>query len=207
VKRLCVLAALAVVVLGPVGCAPGDEAVLTINGDDVLSADELQGQLDQLVDAEDALTALDGRGAGAETLSAGFVASVLGNHALTGLIEADLAANEVPTTEEDVATGTEQLRQVLLNPAQQGLVPLELEDVPSGYRGTLIDLYSSFNTLIRDLGTVEAAQARVDELLVGADVEVADRYGHWDLDQGGVVPPEGPVSPTTTLLAPAPPAE
>ena len=45
--------------------------------------------------------------------------------------------------------------------------------------------------------------ARLKEARLAADVEVADRYGRWDAEVGNVVPPEGPVVPTTLpLIAP-----
>lgn len=42
----------------------------------------------------------------------------------------------------------------------------------------------------------------INEALADAEVEVNPRYGTWDTDQLTVVPPEGPASPTTTVVLP-----
>lgn len=194
-KRLRALAVLAAVAFGLAGCAPGDAPVLTVNGAEVLTTDEFQAQLDQLADDEDFLTLTDGRGAGAGTLSSGFVASVLSNEVLDALLVEELEAEGVETTEDDVTTGSEQLA---------GAVGGPIEDIPSRYRETLVDLFAHAGALRGTLDDDEAAlQARITELLADAEVEVAARYGRWDTEQGQVVPPEGPVTPTTTI-PPAP---
>jgi hypothetical protein len=92
---------------------------------------------------------------------------------------------------------------------------LDIEDVPSGYRGTLIDLFSAYAALIvehggnlddpNDPANQPILQEISDQLLAlrtEADVEIAGRYGRWDADaeRPSVVPPEGPVTPTTAPL-------
>jgi parvulin-like peptidyl-prolyl isomerase len=47
----------------------------------------------------------------------------------------------------------------------------------------------------------QALQDWVATALAEADVEVDPRYGTWDPEQGGVVPPEGPAAPSTTIPA------
>ena len=77
--------------------------------------------------------------------------------------------------------------------------------MPSDYRETLIELYGNFVRPRRASSTTtqQAAQERLQEARLAAEVEVAERYGRWDTEQGNVVPPEGPVSPTTVpLIAP-----
>jgi hypothetical protein len=93
VKRLLATAALALLATaGLASCSPGEDAAVRVNGDTVLTLDELQDQLDQLADAPDALTALDGRGDGNDTLSAGFVSTVLDNHVLLAVIDDQVAS-------------------------------------------------------------------------------------------------------------------
>ena len=196
-KRLLVLAAACLLSLGLLGCAPGAAAALTVNGDEILTVDELQTQLDGIADDEDFMTTFDARGAGEATVSTGFVTSVLSNHVLTRLLETELAAQDVEVTEADNATGTEQLA---------GAVGGSVEDVPEAYRETLIDLFSYATALQGSLGGDEQAlQGRITELLADADVEVNDRYGSWDTATASVVAPEGPVS-ATTLPSPTAPA-
>ena len=194
-KRLSALASL--LCLAALGCAPGDEAALTVNGDEVLTVGDLQDQLDDIADDDDFLTTFEGRGAGPGTLSAGFVSSVLSNHVLTHLLAVTLEADGVEVTDEDVAAGEEQLAA-----ATGG----SIENIPPSYRETLRELFGSATALRGALGgDDEALQVRISELLLDAEVEVADRYGSWDTETASVIAPEGPVAPPTTLpLAPVP---
>ncbi len=184
------LALFAVVALALVGCSADDDAALTVNGDEVLTVAQLEDQLDALADDEDFLTSFDGRGAGDETLSAGFVSSVLSNHVLTAVLQAELEAEGVEVTEEDVAEGTEQLA---------GAVGGSIENIPASYRELLVDLFASAAALRGSLDDDEAAlQERITALLADAEVDVAARYGRWDDASTSVLPPEGPLSVTTT---------
>lgn len=186
-KRLALLVA---VLLAVSACSSDDDAALTVNGDDVLTVSALQDQLDELAADDEFLTSFDGRGAGAETLSAGFVSSVLSNHVLTSLLESDLEAEGVEVTEEDVAEGTEQLA---------GAVGGDVEAIPASYRELLVDLFAYAAALRGHLDGDEAAlQERITTLLTEAEVEVAARYGSWDEQGSSVIPPEGPIAATTT---------
>lgn len=206
-KRLLVLAAASLLCLGLLGCAPDDEAALTVNGDDVLTVGELTDELDQMQGKPDFLVASDARGEGGSpeqpNLRSGFVGVVLSNHAFAALLADELAAEGGEVTEADVEEGTTLLTEQLAAPPE-GVAPLTLEQVPETYRGTLIDLYSNFVALVRVLdGDAQAAQDLLLEARLAAEVEVAQRYGRWDAEVGNVVPPEGPVTPTTLpLLAP-----
>jgi hypothetical protein len=185
VKRLALLVA---VLLAVSACSADDDAALTVNG--VLTVSALQDQLDELAADDEFLTSFDGRGAGAETLSAGFVSSVLSNHVLTSLLESDLEAEGVEVTEEDVAEGTEQLA---------GAVGGDVEAIPASYRELLVDLFAYAAALRGHLDGDEAAlQERITTLLTEAEVEVAARYGSWDEQGSSVIPPEGPIAATTT---------
>jgi hypothetical protein len=226
VKRFTVLAAASLLCLGLLGCAPDDEAALTVNGEDILTTGALTDELDQMQGAPDFLVASDGRGEGGSSeqpnLRAGFVGVVLSNHVFNALLAEEMAAQEVELTEADIDAGTTLLSNSLGTPPE-GVAPLTLEQVPEDYRKLLIDLYSRFVALVaagaedadvaRERLTAnppteeEPAAAPVQERLLvlrqEADVEVASRYGRWDAEQGNVVPPEGPVSPTTVpLVAP-----
>ena len=190
-KRHLVLitAAVALVTLLATGCAPDEQAALTVNGTEVLTVGELQDQLDQIAEDDDFLTSSDGRGEGAGTLSAGFVAAVLSNHVLNALVAEDLAAEGIEVTEADITEGTELL-------AQQ--VGGDVEVIPSDYRELLVELFGGFIALSGSLDDDQAAaQERANALLAEADVEVARRYGRWDAESAEVAPPEGPVTPTT----------
>jgi hypothetical protein len=193
VKRPLVLIAALAALLAVVaaGCAPDDQAALTVGGEEVLTIGDLQAQLDELAADEDFLTNSDGRGQGEGTLNAGFTAAVLSNHVLNALIAADLAAEGVEVTDEDVAAGTDLL-------AQQ--VGGDIEVIPASYRQTLVELFAGFTALSGALGGEAAAQERAGALLAEAEVEVARRYGRWDPETDSVEPPEGPVTPTTAPL-------
>lgn len=201
-KRLLVLAAASLLCLGLLGCAPDDEAALTVNGDEILTVGALTDELDQMQGANDFLVASDARGEGGN-LRSGFVGVALTNHVFNALLAADLEAEGVEVTEADVEEGTTLLSDQLGAPPE-GVAPLTLDQVPDDYREVLTDLYTNFVALVGSLGDdPAAAQARLEELRLSAEVEVADRFGRWDSEQANVVPPEGPVSPTTVpALAP-----
>jgi hypothetical protein len=214
VKRLLATTALAVLAAAGLAACAGDQAALTVDGEEVLSVEELQDQLDELAEADDALTALDGRGTGNDTLSAGFVSTVLDNHVLLTVLEREVADQDLELTDDVVEAGTEILTQNLANPPQGG-IPLEVDQIPGGYRQTLIDLFANYTALIVAGGgnpadpadpanqpVLEAIQQRLVQLRAEADVEVAARYGRWDTstERPGVAPPEGPVPVTTAPL-------
>lgn len=197
-KRLLVLAAASLLCLALLGCAPDDDAALTVNGDDILTVGALTDELDQMVGANEFLVASDARGEGGN-LRSGFVGVVMTNHVFSALLEEQLAEEGAEVTDADVEEGTSLLEDQLGAPPE-GVAPLTLDQVPSDYRQTLIDLYSNFVALVGALDDdPQAAQDRLLEARLAAEVEVADRYGRWDAEQGNVVPVEGPVSPSTTL--------
>jgi hypothetical protein len=199
VKRPLVLAAASLLCLGLLGCAPDDDAALTVNGDDILTVGTLTEELDQMQAANEFLVASDARGEGGN-LRSGFVGVVLSNHVFNALLAEQLAAEGGEVTEADVEEGTALLTDQLANPPE-GVAPLTLEQVPPDYRQTLIDLYSNFVALVGVLDDdPQAAQDLLVESRLAAEVEVAERYGRWDAEQGNVVPPEGPVTPTTAPL-------
>lgn len=112
-KRPLVLIAALVALLAVVAsaCSADDQVALTVDGEEVLTVADLQAQLDELAEDEDFLTNSEGRGQGDGTLNAGFTAAVLSNHVLNALIAADLAAEGVPVSDDDVAAGTDLLAQ------------------------------------------------------------------------------------------------
>ncbi len=204
VKRLLVLTAASLLCLGLLGCAPDDESALSVNGDDVLTVGALTDELDQMQGQDDFLTASDARGQGGSperpNLRSGFVGVVLSNHVFNALLAEELAAEGVEVSDADVEEGTTLLEDQLAAPPE-GVAPLALDQVPGDYRQTLIDLYSSFVALVGALDDdPQAAQDRLFEARLAAEVEVARRYGRWDAEQGNVIPPEGPVAPTTAPL-------
>lgn len=225
-KRLLVLVAASLLGLGLLGCAPEDEAALTVNGDDILTVGALTDELDQMQGKPDFLVASDARGEGGSSeqpnLRSGFVGVVLSNHVFNALLAEEMAAQDVPLTDADVDAGTTLLSNSLGAPPE-GVAPLTLEQVPEDYRELLIDLYSRFVALVaagaedpdvaRERLTANPpteaepaavpVQDRLLELRQEADVEVAERYGRWDAQEGNVVPVEGPVTATTVpLIAP-----
>ncbi len=196
-RRLVPVALVVVLVLAGAACSgTDDDAVLTVNGEEVLTTDEFQAQLDELAEDDDFLTASDGRGAGPGTLSTGFTSAVLSNHVLNAVVAEELAAEGVEVSDEDVAQGTDLL-------AQQ--VGGDVENIPPSYRAMLIDMFAGFFALTGALdGDQAAAQERANELLAEAEVEVARRYGRWDAATAQVAAPEGPITPTTEpVLVPA----
>lgn len=206
------LALVVTVLLVLAGCSDGDDAVVTVNDTVVLTQDDWQAELDQLADSDDALTSLDGRGAGAGTLSAGFVSSVLDNHVLRAVVDELVAAEDVTVEPADVEAG----EQILTSQLASLEAPLDLEEVPSRYRDLLVELYGGYAALIVHFGgdvsnpNTPESQAAAEQIGVSlleareaASVEIAPRYGRWDTaqDRPQVAPPEGPVTPTTVPLA------
>jgi hypothetical protein len=216
VKRFLATTVLALLAIGGLAaCSSGDDAAVEVNGETVLTVDELQDQLDELADSPDALTALDGRGTGGDaTLSSGFVSSVLDNHVLLAVIRDQVASEGIEVDDADVEAGT-QILSSQLGSSDSG-APLELEAVPASYRQTLIDLFANYAALIVEHGgniddpsdpaNQAALQDISDQLLQlreDADVQIASRYGRWDTetDRPSVAPPDGPATPTTEPLA------
>lgn len=205
-KRLLALAAVCLLSLSLLGCAPDDQAALTVDGQDVLTEGELQDHLDAVADSDDFLAAYDARGAGAETISTGFVTTVLNFEVLSAVLAGELAAQDVEVSESDRSTADETVTQLLEAGDQQtGTPPVQRENVPDPYFDMLVDLYANFIALTNSLdGDQQAAQDRLGELLPEADVEVNERHGTWDTDTFSVAAPDGPVSATTIPSAPVP---
>jgi hypothetical protein len=209
VKRLSATTLAALLCVGGLSACGGDEAAVEVDGETVLTVDELEIQLDELADAPDALTALDGRGSG-ESLSAGFVSSVLDNHVLLAVIDDVLAEDGLEPADVDVEGGT----RILTDTLGSGEIPLALEDVPESYRQTLVDVFTGYAALIVGRGgnledpndpTNQTVLAGISEDLLAArqeiDVAIAARFGRWDTsgDRPAVAPPEGPVTVETTI--------
>lgn len=195
VKRLVLLVLLAVAL---VACSTDDDAALTVNGEEVLTVGELEGQLEDMLGHEDFLTVFNARGANEQhTLSSAFVtSSVLANHMFGALFTEELAAEGASVEDEDRQAGEQLLRDSLANAPQ----PLDLDDVPEEYGAVLREVYSQFKALSRVMGGDEAVQERLGELLEEVDVDVDGRFGRWDAEINEIVPPEGPSTPPTTAL-------
>ena len=197
------------------GCGGGDQDVLTVNGNAVLTDDELRSELDQMLDDDEFLTANDARGDNGN-LRSGFVSVVLTNHVASALLAEELEANDLEVVDEDRAAAEDLVSLQLAQPGTQGVPPSEIDDLPEDYRESLVGLYANFIALIvsgsddpqADRDTLAQGQAvdaigevqdRLQELRLEADVDVDSRYGHWDSELGEVAPTEGPVAPTTTI--------
>jgi len=194
VKRLLLLLVPVALLAGCSGRA-GDDAVVVVNGQEVLQADDFQSQLEEIGDDDDFLTSFDGRGDGPGTLSSAFVATVLSNHVLNELVRQDLDERGVEISDNDRERGAQQLADALGG---------DVEAAPPAYRELLLDLFAGVVALRRDLhDDDESLQDEVDAIYSDAEVRIDDRYGAWDPDQHQVVPPEGPVTPTTEGPVPA----
>ena len=90
-KRLLALAVACLLSVGLLGCAPEDQAALTVDGDDVLTVGEQDERLDAVADSDDFLAAYDARGAGTDTISTSFVATTLNFEVLSAVLEGELA--------------------------------------------------------------------------------------------------------------------
>ena len=199
------LLALLLVGLVAVACSPDEDTALTVGGDDVLTVGDLEDELQDMRGHHDFLTVVNARGAGSDTLRAGFVSEVvLTNHARVAVLDDELAELGIELTEDDIAAGTELMATDLANAGQQALTPDEL---PPSYRQLLIDVYSRFSALAATFGddpatTLPQAGERLQELMLDAEVDVAGRYGSWNPEEGRIVAPEGPATPTTAPLLP-----
>ena len=205
-KRLLALAAACLLSLSLLGCAPDDQAALTVDGEEVLTVGDLEEQLDVVAESDDFLAAYDARGGGTDTLSTSFVATVLNFKVLSAVLEGELADQGIEVTDDDQSTAEETVTQLLAAGDQQtGAPPMEREAVPDPYFDLLVELYANFIALTGSFdGDQQAAQDRLGELVPAADVEVNERYGTWDPDTLSVTAPEGPVSATTVPAAPIP---
>jgi len=218
VKRLALLVPLVLVVVGLSACG-GDDPVATVNGEEVMTQDELQGLLEDVSDADDLLTSVNGRGAGSGTLRSGYVSSVvIGNVVLSELLRGELEEQGVEVSDEDVENGTQILTDNLGNP-QDGSNPLTVDQLPESYQDDLLDLYARYTALLVAFGgdptdaaapetqaALQDLSDRLVELRRDADVEIDPRWGRWVVGEGGgtVEPPEGPAASATTAPAVVP---
>lgn len=216
-KRLLVLTLAGLACLGLLGCAPDDEAALTVDGDEVLTVGDLEDRLDAIAGNDEFLTAYGARGSGAGTIDAGFTTTILTQEVYSAVLAQELEAEGVEVSDGDRTSAEETVTQILTTGSPEtGVAPIQPADAPSAYVEAIELLYSRFFALAGALSDdpaqgQELAGARLGELLVGLDVDVAERYGSWEpLDEetqvgGEVVAPEGPVTPTT-IMPPAVPA-
>jgi hypothetical protein len=213
VKRLALVLALLLAATLLAGCGGDDDAVV-VNGDPVLTDDELHTELDQMLDNDEFLTSNDARGENGN-LRSGFVSVVLTNHVASALLAEEIESTDVEVVPEDREAAEQLVGLQLSQPQAEGVAASEIDDLPEAYRESLVDLYANFIALIvagsddpqadRDAlaqgQSVEAigdVQARLQELRLDADVEIDSRYGRWDSELGEVAPTEGPVTATTT---------
>ncbi len=229
-KRLLATALFALLAAGGLAsCADGgDDPVVTVNGTEVMTEDELEDLLAEVGDADDLLAAQGARGAGHETIRRTWVSSsVLYYVVQSELLRQELADAEVETDEDAAAAADVILADLLANP-QDGTQPVTVDQVPGRlrdvYRTYAVRFSAQLESLGADLaeiidydpqtselseGTVAALQQANDqlaELRTDADVEIAPEWGRWVETEFGpqVAPPEGAdTSTTTTPLVPA----
>jgi hypothetical protein len=174
------------------GCAKQSAAVRV--GDQSVSQRELFDELELIVTDEDfrsvtfgpedqtPLESLQGT-LGPRSYSQFMVGAVV-NQRVRYLVAGDvLEANDIEITEDD--------RSVI-----DGTIDEALEDgagsLPPAYREDLVEGLARLQVLQRELGEDEY-QRQMADALVNADVEISSHFGSWDPEQGGVVPPPGPV--------------
>lgn len=209
-KRLLALAAACLLSVSLFGCAPEDQAALTVDGDEVLTVGELEEQLDAVAESDDFLAAYDARGAGTDTISTSFVTTMLNFKVLSAVLEGELADQGIEVSDDDRSTAEDTVTQLLEAGDQQTQTPpIQVDKVPEPYFDLLVDLYGNFIALTGSFegdpqAAQQAAQARLGELMPDVDVEVNERYGTWDTETNRVTAPEGPVSATTIPAAPLP---
>jgi hypothetical protein len=210
VKRLSLLILLTALAVGATGCSPGDEAVVTVNDEVVLTQGDWEDEMAELADSDAFLDAFDARGTGGDgTLETGEMSAVLRFHVLAALYEEILEQEDIDATGRDRETATNLLTSDLANPApESGNAPIDFQDLPERYREVLTDLYASYTAAIRHFGASPEEQddpnlAEAQSLLgetarqvqLDAEVEIAERYGTWDEDAGNIIVPEGPIAP------------
>jgi hypothetical protein len=176
VKRLLLLVA----VLLLAGCA-SDDPVLTVDGAEILDQDGFDAFLEPMVDEEDFLTQVEGRGThgGDGTLRSGFAVTILTYHVLDDVVSRELGQRGVEVTDADLAAAEEILGE-------------QLAEVPEPYQSFLIELQTEIEALRTDVDDEAELNELLGRLLTDVEVDVAEKYGRWDPDQGEVVPPEGP---------------
>jgi hypothetical protein len=214
VKRLALLIPLLLVVVGLSSCSDGDDAVVTVNGEVVLSQSDWEDEVQQIADSTEYLDAFDARGDGGDgTVGTQQLTSVLSNHVFAPLVAQLVEDEGIEVTDQDRETGDQILTSVLASPPQEsGNAPIALEDMPERYADLLSDIYANFTAGLRHFGAtpedqndpnIGAAQEQfntaLSELREAAEVEISPRYGSWNAEQSSVDPPEGPVSPSTTV--------
>jgi hypothetical protein len=185
---LAVVTAAAVVASG---CAQQSAAVRV--GDETVSQQELFDELELIVTDEDfrnitfgpedrtPLSSLQGS-LGPKSYSQFMIGAVV-NQRVEYLVAGDvLEENGIEITDDDRAAIEDAIDQAL-NGA---------ESLPDAYREDLVEGLTRLQVLQRELGDDEF-QRQMTDAMVNADVEISSHFGSWDPDQGGVVPPPGPV--------------
>jgi hypothetical protein len=174
------------------GCAEQSAAVRV--GDESVSQQELFDELELIATDDDfrsitfgsedqtPLSSLQGT-LGASSYSQFMVGAVV-NQRVEYLVAGQvLEENGIEISDDDRSAIENAIDQALRNGA---------ESLPSAYREDLVEGLTRLQVLQRELGDDEF-QRQMTDALVNADVEISSHFGSWDPDQGGVVPPPGPV--------------
>jgi hypothetical protein len=124
------------------------------------------------------------RGDLAGSYSQPFVGAVLGQRVLYLLADDVLAKNDLHVTAAD--------RQAIIDQLDR-LLPKGAGELPANYRRDFVEGLARLRVLQTELGSDQANLA-LREQAADSDIVVASQFGHWDVDQLTVVPPEGPTA-------------
>ncbi|HYF46153.1 MAG TPA: hypothetical protein VD926_08080 [Acidimicrobiales bacterium] len=227
-KRLLASTVLVLLAVGGLtACSDGgDDAVVTVNGEEVLTEDELDDLLVEVSESDDLLAAQGARGTGRDTIRRTWVtSSVLYYVVQSELLGQELDDEGIELDDDATAAGEVVVDSILANPTD-GTQPVTADQLPDG----LLELYRTYGarysarveafgadldeiiefdpatTVFTDetVAALEQANDHLAELRATADVEIAPAWGRWVEDDQGfsVAPPEGVGTTTTTLLVP-----
>jgi hypothetical protein len=186
VRRLTpVLALAAVVGLAASGCASQTVGVQV--GDNTRSeadtVDELNawGENEALIPpGQEAAAGI--RGELADSYSQDFVADILQQRITFMLAEQLFDEQDLELTDDATTDAEEDLAGQIGREA--------LDDFPEGYRQSLVNDVARLRLLAEELGQDEVQNA-LAEAATTTEIEVSPRFGEWDEDELGIVPPAG----------------
>jgi hypothetical protein len=194
-QRLLVPLALAALLLAT-GCTEAVSPGLRV-GDATVSHDEMLDEIGQWADNR-ALAGQFGNVSGPSpgSYSTEIAAAVIGYRIQRELIDAEVRRRDLDATDAQV----DEARELVFGP--DPALAAELEDgFSDAYAERLVQDASRQLALFEELGE-DGFVEWISESTEETRIEVSSRFGRWDDASRQVLPPTGPVTPTTVPVAP-----
>ena len=187
-RRLAILAALVVIASVGTGCADGGGTAARVGDSIEISDDELMDEVAEWASSPALLEQVgvpSSEGAAPGSYSANLVDVVLTNRIRFDLHREQFEALGLALDPANETALQEQLAAVL-------------DEVSEPFGEQLIGDLVRVNAVATAMGEEYSAWFAD---VTGGDVEVSSRYGTWDREAGSVVPPQGPRSAPSPVLA------